>query len=258
MAAPSPSPRSRERRFFLDPEAPKNAPRLAPQELHHALHVNRLGQGDRLWGLDGAGGARLMEIASASRRDLILTPLEETRSSAPAGAAGSQIIHLELGLSLPKPGKAEEMLDRLTQLGVARIQPLIFQHSAEHARKITPGRAEKMQRACREAMKQCLRLWPMEIGDPMALDEWLGINTPTVVLDPLADLDLADHLTRPICEDRLRLLVGPEGGLQSAEVERALELGAKAALLRGHILRIETAAELGAGLALQLRRPPGF
>ena len=255
MAARPPSPRSRERRFFLDPSAPHDGPRLAEQELHHALHVNRLGEGDRFWGLDGAGSAQLIEITAASRRDLTLTRLPEKRTAPRAGSPGSDLIHLELGLSLPKPGKAEEMLDRLTQLGVARVQPLIFHHSAEHARKVTPGRTEKMQRASREAMKQCLRLWPMEIAEPMDLESWLVASTPTIVLDPLASTDLAHDLGAANLEGRLRLLIGPEGGFQAEEVKRAIELGATSARLRGHVLRIETAAELGAGLALQLCEP---
>ncbi|MDF1838251.1 MAG: 16S rRNA (uracil(1498)-N(3))-methyltransferase [Planctomycetota bacterium] len=258
MASHSNPPRSRERRFFLDPLAPPETPRLAEQELHHALHVNRLGKGDRFWGLDGVGNAHLMEITAASRRELTLARLDGTRTSAAPGTPGSDLIHLELGLSLPKPGKAEEMLDRLTQLGVARVQPLIFHHSPEHARKTSSARAEKLQRASREAMKQCLRLWPMEIAEPLALEPWLQVQTPTVVLDPLAEKDLSEQLSALTAPGPMRFLVGPEGGLQPDEVLRATQCGATRAKLHGHVLRIETAAELAAGLTLQLCRPtPG-
>ncbi|MFT4647898.1 MAG: 16S rRNA (uracil1498-N3)-methyltransferase [Glaciecola sp.] len=255
MAARSPFDRSRERRFFLDPSAPTGQPRLADQELHHALHVNRLGQGDQLWGLDGAGSARLLEITAATRRDLTLRPLGEIQTCQPAGSPGAPLIHLEVGLSMPKPGKAEEMVDRLTQIGVARLQPLIFQHSAEHARTPSKGRMEKLQRASREAMKQCLRLWPMEIATPISLQDWLHADAHTIVLDPLSEKSLLERLSYSSPTSHLRLLIGPEGGFQASEIECAKERGAEPASLRGHVLRIETAAEIGAGIALQLCDP---
>lgn len=257
MAARPTPHQSRDRRFFLDPSSPGDNPRLADQELHHALHVNRLGAGDRLWGLDGKGGAQLLEVTDSTRRALTLKPLGESRTEPRPGTPGAPLAHLEIGLSLPKPGKAEEMVDRLTQLGVARLQLLTMQHSADHARTQSKSRTEKLERAGREAMKQCLRLWPMEIGEPMPLTDWLDAKRPTLLLDPRTDTTLAQACADHPTDKPLRLLIGPEGGFHSDELKQATAAGVQSVTLKGHILRIETAAELAGGMALQLLRPNG-
>ncbi len=253
--ATRPTPhQSRDRRFFLDPQSPGDKPLLADQELHHALRVNRLGPGDRLWGLDGKGSAHFLEVLDSTRRALTLKPLGESRTEPRPGTPGANLAHLEIGLSLPKSGKAEEMVDRLTQLGVARLQLLTMQYSADHARKLSPARLEKLRRASREAMKQCLRLWPMEISDPMPLSDWLDAERPTFLLDPRTDAPLAQACADHPSGKPLRLLIGPEGGFHPDELQRANDSGTQSVTLKGHILRIETAAELAGGMALQLLR----
>ncbi|MCP5021213.1 MAG: 16S rRNA (uracil(1498)-N(3))-methyltransferase [bacterium] len=256
--APRPIPHtSRDRRFYLDPDSPDDNPRLADQELHHALHVNRLGAGDRLWGLDGKGRAQFLEVTDSTRRGLTLKPLGESRSEPRPGTPGAPLAHLEIGLSLPKPGKAEEMIDRLTQLGVARLQPLTMRRSADHARKLSKSRTEKLERAGREAMKQCLRLWPMELGAPMPLTDWLAASQPTLLLDPRTDTTLARACADHPPHMPLRLLIGPEGGFHPDELQLTNDASVQSVTLKGHILRIETAAELAGGMALQLLRPRG-
>ncbi|MCA9002254.1 MAG: RsmE family RNA methyltransferase, partial [Planctomycetes bacterium] len=205
----------------------------------------------------GAGRAARLEVIEATRRSLSLRSTGEVVEEVPPGAPGSRLAQLEIGLSLPKPGRAEDMVDRLTQLGVARLQPLVFQRSPDHARKWTGARMEKLQRAGREAMKQCLRLWPVEIGSPLSPLEWLDPDRSTLVLDPRAPMELLPTLATLSAPRNLRLMIGPEGGFSPKELEALRGAGAIPVALRGHVLRIETAAELGAGLILQSVRSEG-
>lgn len=227
-------------------------PELAEGELHHARNVLRLQPGDLVLGLDGRGGAWPLRVASVGRRDLTLELAGEPRREPAPGTAGGGP-RLEVALSLPKGGRAEESLDRLTQLGVDRVHALVCEHSPPHARELSAGRRRRLERAAREACKQSIRLWQPEILGPTPLAElWAAPAVPTAILDPRATRPLAAWVQeRPGAQD-LRLIIGPEGGLSEAELAAAAEAGAAPTWLAPHVLRVETAAELACGLVRHL------
>lgn len=245
----------RERRFFLGSAgglgSPGGPPCLAEEDLHHALHVNRLQAGDILWGLDGAGSATRMRVVRVHRKAVELEELGETIRSPRPGAAGAELAWVEMGVALPKPAKLEPMVDRLTQLGIARLQPLICERTPSHGRVWAPSKQAKLERTVREAMKQSGRLWPMDIEAPVDLATWCsqGGTSTRWLLDSAEAPTLVSCLQGANPGHPIQLGVGPEGGWTPEE-----RLLGQRAHLRGHVLRTETAAELAGGLALQVLR----
>lgn len=231
-------------------------PELAEGELHHARNVLRLQTGDPVLGLDGVGGAWPLRVTAVGRQDLVLElDGEPRREPAPGTGPGTGTDtgtggggpRLEVALSLPKGGRAEESVDRLTQLGVDRVHALVCERTPPHARELSAGRRRRLERAAREACKQAIRLWVPEILGPTALaDLWTAPPTPTAFLDPQASRPLAAWLGELPDPREVRVVVGPEGGF--TETELAGAAGAAACWLGPHVLRIETAAELAAGL----------
>lgn len=230
------------RRLFLEAPPEAGAVRLAAGEAHHASKVLRLRAGDEVLGLDGMGSGWTLRLVALERAGPVLEPTGEVRRE-PAPAE-----RIEVATALPKGGRAEDMVDRLTQLGVDAVLPTWFERTQGPERELPPRRRERLDRVAREACKQSGRLWLPGIEDPAPLEERL--RGTCAVLDPSAGTRLVDW--RPGTPGSVRLVIGPEGGLTPAEREAALTAGATLVSLPGPILRIETAAELAAGLARQL------
>ncbi len=267
------SPRSRTsagsvRRFLLasPPEGARGAVALAAGEADHARRVLRLVAGDRLIGLDGAGAAWPLRVVRADPRAFdVAIDGEPEREPAP-GEAGAPLAWIEIVTALPRGERAEQMVDRLVQLGAAAVVPVTAERAPPNAAHDSPRRAERLVRVAREACKQAGRLWWPRIDAPRDLAEQLArAGAERVVLDPEAGAALPQVLgalaagrapatwTR---ERPLELWVGPEGGFAPAEQEALARAGARGARLGPHILRIETAAEAALAVATALLPAP--
>jgi 16S rRNA (uracil1498-N3)-methyltransferase len=236
---------------------------LVPEDEQHARRVLRLVEGDRLEGIDGRGRAWELELGRAGRRGLELHALRELEGEPRPGEPGARLPWIEVAASLPKGARAEELVGRLAQLGVARLLPLTALRSAEAAREFGGSRRVRLERIAAEALKQSGRLWALEIAEPLALEE-LGALEPREILllsprslERLFDWTAARAgqtwtMARPLC-----LLAGPEGGFSADERARILQRGARELWLGPNVLRIETACEAAAAiLASGLGRVP--
>ena len=244
------------RRLFLAGPPPDGAPTLAEGESHHALHVLRLGPGDEFLGLDGAGAAWPLRIVSLERGRPLLELAGPPRRQDPLQP------RVTLIAPLPRGGRAEEMLNRLTQLGVSAFLPTWFERTQGGERRLSPNRAERLLRTLRESCKQCGRLWLPEFAPPASLDERLAAcpepggdaGGTRVFLDPGSPISFARW--RADCGGEVQIFIGPEGGLSPRERDALGAAGARPLGLGPLILRIETAAELACGLARQLPWDP--
>lgn len=250
------------RRVFLARPPVDGVAELHPGDVDHALRVLRLVAGDLVLAIDGRGRAWRCavggEAPGGSRsaghgrraRGVVLERTElvqEEPAPGEGGAEGAGGLAACVYVALPKPGPAEEMLDRLTQLGAARIVPLATEHAGPHARELAPARRERFERIAREALKQSGRLWMPEIAAPIELEELLraGFDAPCALLAPGGATRFVDWALerRAKGERRVAVVVGPEGGLTEAEEEALVARGAVPCALARHVLRIETAAE---------------
>lgn len=255
MAPPRDRDEDAPTRRFLLAEAGR-APRLLPADEEHARRVLRLAPGDLLEGLDRRGGALPLRVRALPRSGIELEPAGEPRREPEPGSSGAPLPWLELWISPPRPPRAEALVERLCQLGVALFRPLLLERTPPHGRG---ARSERLARIADETLKQCGRLWPLELGEPASLEHALGESTPSalIVLDPRAPRTLGQVLelldpphpraswTRA---NPLVLIVGPEGGLSPAETSSLERHGGRPARLAPHVLRIETAAEAAAAI----------
>ncbi len=250
---------ARSFRFFLAPElipeagaagpGPGSTVDLAEGELEHATRVLRLPVGARLEILDGRGGRATAELdgEGSRRRSVRLTSaLEHTPL---AGEPNAKLPHVELLIPPPRGARFEALLDRATQLGAARIRPLMCEHTGPEDRA---AKRDRQLRVLREACKQSgnLQLPALEEAAPLgrALE---GSPRPVFFLEPHATLSLPKALTAlPEMPRRLALAAGPEGGFSPEERDQLAEAGALAVRLTPHILRIETAAEAALAIVI--------
>jgi 16S rRNA (uracil1498-N3)-methyltransferase len=145
-----------------------------------------------------------------------------------------------LAVALPKGERQKWLVEKLTELGVARLIPLQTERGVAEA---TPAARGRLERGAIEACKQCGRNTLLEIGAPRSVAE-VAADMPPGVRVVIADPGGAPLDARGLAAGATGLLalVGPEGGFTVAEIDAAERAGGIRASLGPLILRIETAA----------------
>ena len=208
---------------------------------HHARDVLRLENGQSVEVFDDAG-----RVASGV---LVFTGVKETavrvvRVDEPAPPA----IRLTVAAAVPKADRADWMVEKLSELGVAEFVPLAAARSV-----VLPEGKNKLQRWTRiatEAAKQSRRAGVMRVteltsvGD--AVRRWKSMENAraawylsTEAPDPTPVARAAEALVDGAA---LTAFIGPEGGWTPEEIESFNAAGATAVRLTSTILRVETAA----------------
>jgi 16S rRNA (uracil1498-N3)-methyltransferase len=167
---------------------------------------------------------------------------------------------ITLALAIFKFDRMEWAIEKCTEIGVARVIPVIARRSDAHLATAAAKRHERWQRIVRQAAEQSRRAAPPEITAPVKLKDLAGVladaQTRVVLAETLAESDednrLGDVLQfRP---SEAALAVGPEGGWSDGELEWFHETGWVAASLGNTILRAETAAIVATALAFEALR----
>ncbi|MFM9024211.1 MAG: RsmE family RNA methyltransferase, partial [Planctomycetaceae bacterium] len=191
---------------------------------------------------DGAGGEWCARIASIGRNEVTLD------MGAALVAAPKAEPPLTLAVALPKGERQKWLVEKLTELGVARLVPLV---TARGVAEATPAAVERLRRTVIEACKQCGRSVLMEIAEPATVSAALAAlpaGGRAILCDPAGPpLDAAALATAAAVLG----LVGPEGGFVPEEVAAAVATDAVRARLGPHVMRVETAAVT---LAARLQR----
>ena len=161
---------------------------------------------------------------------------------------------ITLALAIFKFDRMEWAIEKCTEIGVARIIPVIARRTDVHLAAAAVKRHERWQRIVRQAAEQSRRSAPPEVAAPVKLKELDGVLptgalTRIVLAESEEDARLGEVLqSRPT---EVVLAVGPEGGWASGEFARFFEMGWVAASLGETILRAETAAIVATALALE-------
>lgn len=233
-------------RFYLTPAECKTGPlKLAGREAHHALHVLRVRRGDHVTVLDGAGRELSCAVEDFDRDKVRLTILEAR--SVPASPC--QITLLQ---ALPKGKIIESIIQKATELGVARIVPLLTERVVtELDEKNAERKAEKWQQVAIEAIKQCGTAWLPRVESPVTPAEFLArkeeFELPLVAsLQPGSQHPKSyfrefesKHRRKPLSAC---IWIGPEGDFTPTEVAAIVSAGALPITLGKLVLRVETAA----------------
>lgn len=234
-----------ERAYAPDLPEPGGTVVLSPGESHHLVRVRRLRGGDAVVLFDGKGGSVVGTLVEAAGRAAEVRVDGAWPDREPERA-------VRLAVSLPEPGRADRLVGVLAEMGVAALAPLVAARTHPRRARMGEERRERWERLALEAAKVNGRSRLMRIEAPRTLAQVL--REPSVLLDPDP---AAPSLTSvlPPSGDLPWLLVGPEGGFTTEEVEQARRAGAPTARLARPVLRVENAALCAAALALA--SPPG-
>lgn len=207
---------------------------LSSTASHHVTAVLRMRVGDSLIVFNGIDGEYLAEITEIKKNKVTvyIKQFQAIERESPLQ------IHLAQGIA--RGEKMDFIIQKATELGVAKITPLFTEFSnvklpADRlAKKIEHWRAVAIS-ACEQSGRNQIP----EIAEPQKLTTWLpqaqeGLK---IILNPEAGKNTKD-LSRTTAAT---LLIGPEGGLNEQEVAAAQQNNFIPVKLGPRILRTETA-----------------
>jgi 16S rRNA (uracil1498-N3)-methyltransferase len=245
------------RRFIADTFTPPTGhPIHAALAGEQAVHLARVlrAQPGQVYDIVANGFLHRAEITSVSENEVAFLLHEELESDV--------ALPIHLLLAVFKFDHFEWAVEKATELGVARVTPILARRTEKHLAVVAPKRVERWRRIALESSKQSRRTDVPEIADPTPLA--MALNSDTAPLRILLSeteqtLTLAAALTHhasitsQLHHDgwdvnsqpatfRLDLAIGPEGGWTPEEMLAFTTHAWTPVTLGPRILRAETAA----------------
>jgi 16S rRNA (uracil1498-N3)-methyltransferase len=235
-------PKSAPRLFLAGPLALGNTVRLEGAQAHYLGKVMRAAPGDAVVLCDDLTGEWAARVVAADKRAVALevAALLRPREDVP---------DFTLIAALLKKPQFDMVLEKATELGVRRIQPVVTRRCVADA--LNPDRARTV---VTEAAEQCARTALPAIAAPLKLDALLRAWEPDRALF-FADEAGGEPAAPAFAARRgpAAILIGPEGGFDDAERAAIRALPQAAAITLGpRILRAETAALAATALWMAL------
>ncbi len=221
------------RRFFVETFEDGHAS-VRGAHAHHLSHVLRVKPG-QLFEISDTKRVCLARVVKVSAGSVEFAIEEKL-------PAGPPLPPVTLLAAIFKFDRLEWMVEKVTELGAARLVPVIAARTETVLARAAAKRVERWRRIAFEAAQQSRRLAPLEIADPQTLERafqeapggrrWILDESPAAT----PQKQLVELGSETI------LLVGPEGGWTEEERRRAHESGFGSLGLGPLILRAETAA----------------
>jgi len=228
------------RRRWIADEVLGNRAALIGSHAGHLFRVLRARPGQE-YEISTPQGLRLGRVVEVSDHRVDF----ELGQEIPAAAAPA----ITLLLSIFKFDRMEWAIEKCTELGVARIVPVIAQRTEKYLATAAAKRWDRWQRLGQQAAEQSRRLKPPEILRPTPLQEACAVPAGQRIV--LSEIEQEAMLKDVVSDsDVVTLAFGPEGGWTERELQLFQGTGWVSASLGDTILRAETAAI--AGLAVTM------
>ena len=211
-------------------------------DVNHIKNVLRLEVGDWIVACDGNGTDYVSRIQSICS-DEVVASIEKVQPT------GTELpVRITLFQGMPKKDKLELIIQKAVELGACEIVPVMTKRTVvklSEEKKINK-RLERWQSIAYAAAKQCDRgiiptvHKPVSYEDALAMADQLDYNVIPYELQ--TGMEEARKIVYQACKQRsLGIFIGPEGGFEPEEVERAMTRNIHPMTLGKRILRTETA-----------------
>ena len=222
--------------------------RIGDPERHHLLNVLRLKPGDDVQIFDGEGNSYIACLTDTDS-PFVTASIHDRQFHRPIPP------HITLFQAIPKSDKMVLIIQKVTEIGVDEIVPMICGRSIP---KRTAAAQKKQQdrwgRIVTEASKQCKRSRFPKFRDMQKMGDCLEI-VKNLDLSLLLWENEAEHGIKGLLRsnrqvESIGLFIGPEGGFSESEVEDAVQNGCIPTTFGRNVLRTETAAIVAVALAV--------
>jgi 16S rRNA (uracil1498-N3)-methyltransferase len=236
--------------FFYEPILPQGTEPfpLREETARHLITVLRKRKGDRLWMTDGKGQRCLVEISETDKKNTLVRKISvaatDDRSSGDTASAPARP-ELTLAVSLLKnPTRFEWLLEKVTEIGVGRIVPLICARTEK-----TSFKRERLQNILISAMLQSQQVWLPEMPAPVKFADFVGeefVGQSYIAHCLPGEKKLFQP---PSPGEKTRILIGPEGDFTPDEINHTLTRGFQPVSLGKTRLRTETAGMVAVAIS---------
>ena len=221
---------------------------LIGEEAHH-LRVRRHKPGDVIDVVDGAGAFYRARVESVTGEDVVKCTIVDRCPN-----KGESAVELWLAPALIKSqNRFDFVIEKATELGAAAITPIL----TERAVTRSTSKIDRWRRLALAATKQCSRSRVPRIDAPSRFEDALQAyvrecHRVFVAIPPSGESLCSARVERSSGSNRSRvgLMVGPEGGFSSCELQQAGAAGAEAFSWGNRTLRTDTAAVVLAAMVL--------
>ena len=211
-------------------------------DVNHIKNVLRLEVGDWIVACDGNGTDYVSRIQSICS-DEVVASIEKVQPT------GTELpVKITLFQGMPKKDKLELIIQKAVELGAAAIVPVMTKRTVvklSEEKKINK-RLERWQSIAYAAEKQCDRGIIPTVHKPVSYEEALAmadqLDYNVIPYELQTGMEEARKIVDQACKQRsLGIFIGPEGGFEPEEVERAMTRNIHPMTLGKRILRTETA-----------------
>jgi len=226
-------------RFYAPALDPRADFPLPEDEARHLTRVLRLGTGAEVAVFDGHGREYRALVVEAHRDRAVLRTIDALP------AAPEPAVRITVVQAILKGGSMDEAVRDATMMGASAIVPVLTAHvDVKPAVAVRAGNADRWRRVALAAVKQCRRSTLPHIHEPGPLDAWLAATPLAARLvfvepsAPCAPAPLKSLLEAPVPREAA-VLLGPEGGWSSGELDGLLQAGCRPVSLGPLTLRAE-------------------
>lgn len=211
-------------------------------DVNHIKNVLRLEVGDWIVACDGNGTDYVSRIQSICS-DEVVASIEKVQPT------GTELpVRITLFQGMPKKDKLELIIQKAVELGACEIVPVMTKRTVvklSEEKKINK-RLERWQSIAYAAAKQCDRGIIPTVHKPASYEEALAmadqLDYNVIPYELQTGMEEARKIVDQACKQRsLGIFIGPEGGFEPEEVERAMTRNIHPMTLGKRILRTETA-----------------
>lgn len=208
---------------------------LIGSQCHYLARVLRLSVGDELMLFNGDGFDYCGQIIDTRKQSIVI------KLGSRLDPANESPLQITLVQAISRGERMDYSLQKATELGVSTI--CLLSSSRVEVRLNESRLIKRMthwQAVVQSACEQSGRARVPELRAPLSMPEWLrqGDGQTRLVLDPLAGVRLSCYRAKT---PGLSIVVGPEGGFSSEEMQQFRAQSVEPVSLGPRVLRTETA-----------------
>lgn len=242
-------------KFFVKPEQINNERvELIGEDVNHIKNVLRYQPGQEvIIGDETSGENYSCQISKIEKEKVILTILQKLEQT------GEPKTYIHLFQGLPKADKMEHIIQKGTEIGISEFTPVALSRSIVKLEgKESLKKVERWQKIAQTAAKQCKRDKIPTINSVQNLKNvYENLKEYDIVLIAYEEEqenslkeEIQKYKEKKEKNNKIAILIGPEGGLAIDEVEMVKKIGGKVVTLGKRILRTETAPLVMASILL--------
>ena len=231
--------------FFIDASCIKGERiTVTGPEVNHMTNVLRLRRGEKVQLVEQTTGLTYICSIDEANADSVVCIIDDVQSE-----SRELPVSITLYQGLPKSDKFEFVIQKAVEMGACRIVPVAMKRSVVRlSAEKTGKKLARWNAIAASAATQSKRGMVPEVSAPMTYDEAVrdAAKCDAILLpyELESGMDETRRILNSLKESQpgsIAIFIGPEGGFDSTEVERATDVGAHIITLGNRILRTETA-----------------